>query len=107
MNGFVPILAVLAAVPAAAAPFTATEMMKLQRLADPQVSPDGKWVLYSQTEVDLAANARNSDLWIVPVAGGAPRRLTRDARSDTRGRWSPDGRRVPSCPPAGATGRCT
>ncbi len=94
MKRFVPMLAVLAAVPAAAAPFTATEMMKLQRLAEPQVSPDGKWVLYSQTEVDLAANARNSDLWIVPAAGGAPRRLTRNARSDTRGRWSPDGSRV-------------
>jgi dipeptidyl aminopeptidase/acylaminoacyl peptidase len=94
MKRFVPMLAVLAAVPAAAAPFTATEMMKLQRLADPQVSRDGKWVLYSQTEVDLAANARNSDLWIVPVAGGAPRPLTRNARSDTRGRFSPDGSRV-------------
>jgi dipeptidyl aminopeptidase/acylaminoacyl peptidase len=94
MKRFVPILVVLAAAPAAAAPFTATEMMSLQRLADPQVSPDGKWVLYNQTEVDLAANARNSDLWVVPAAGGAPRRLTRNAKSNTRGRWSPDGSRV-------------
>ena len=94
MKRFVPILAALAAVPAAAAPFTAAEMMKLQRLADPQVSPDGKWVLYSQTEVDLAANARNSDLWIVPVAGGEARRLTSHPKSDSRGRFSPDGRRI-------------
>jgi dipeptidyl aminopeptidase/acylaminoacyl peptidase len=83
-----------AAATAAATPFTAAEMMKLKRLADPQVSPDGKWVLYSQTDVDLAANTRNSDLWVVPIAGGEPRRLTSHAKSDSRGRFSPDGRRL-------------
>jgi len=86
--------AVMAAATLQAAPFTATEMMKLKRLADPQVSPDGKWVLYTQTDVDLAANSRNADLWIAPLAGGEPRRLTSDPKSDTRGRFSPDGRRI-------------
>ena len=80
--------------PLPAAPFTATEMMKLKRLADPQVSPDGKWVLYQQTDVDLPAGTRNTDLWIVPLAGGEPRRLTTNPASDTRGRFSPDGRRI-------------
>ena len=94
MKRSVVMLAVLAAAPAAAAPFTATEMMRLKRLADPQVSPDGRTVLYSQTDVDLPAATRNSDLWLVPVAGGEPRRLTSDAKSDSRGRWSPDGRRI-------------
>ena len=37
--------------PALSASFTATEMMKLERLADPAVSPDGKWVAYQSTEV--------------------------------------------------------
>src|SRR5439155_23568302 len=87
-------LAALGAAPVLAAPFTATEMMKLKRLADPQVSPDGKWVLYNQTDVDLAANTKNADLWIVPLAGGEPRRLTDHPRSDSRGRFSPDGRRI-------------
>jgi dipeptidyl aminopeptidase/acylaminoacyl peptidase len=69
-------------------------MMKLQRLSDPQVSPDGRQVLYTATQVDLAANSRNNDLWVVPLAGGEARRLTFHAKSDTRGRWSPDGRRI-------------
>jgi dipeptidyl aminopeptidase/acylaminoacyl peptidase len=94
MNRSILMLAILATAPAAAAPFTATEMMRLKRLSDPQVSPDGKWVLYSQTDVNLEAGTRNSDLWLVPLAGGEPRRLTSHPKSDTRGRFSPDGRRI-------------
>ena len=85
------ILSLLAAAPP---PFTATEMMRLERLADPQVSPDGKWIAYQSTQVDTAAWTRNADIWLVPAAGGAPRRFTEDPRSDTRPRWSPDGRRL-------------
>jgi dipeptidyl aminopeptidase/acylaminoacyl peptidase len=80
--------------PAAAADFTAAEMMRLQRLSDPQVSPDGRLVLYTATQVDLAGNTRNNDLFVVPLAGGEARRLTTHPRSDNRGRWSPDGRRI-------------
>src|SRR5438132_13745178 len=84
----------LAAALAAAPPFTATEMMRLPRLADPQLSPDGHWVAFQATQVDLAAGTRNIDLWVMPAAGGAPRRLTEDPASDSRPRWSPDGRRL-------------
>jgi len=73
--------------------FTAAEMMKLQRLSDPRLSPDGRSVAYAAVAVDLAANTRNSDLWLVPAAGNAlPRRLTTSPKSDTRPRWSRDGR---------------
>src|SRR5438477_10910660 len=82
------LLALLASVP-----FTATEMMRLQRLADPQLSPDGRLVAYQSTQIDLGAGTRNAEVWVVPVAGGAPRRITDDPRSDSRPRWSPDGRR--------------
>jgi dipeptidyl aminopeptidase/acylaminoacyl peptidase len=78
-----------------AAPFTAAEMMKLKRLADPHLSPDGKWVVYQATEIDLpGGGARNTDLWLQSLAGGEPRRLTSHAKSDSRGRFSPDGKRV-------------
>jgi len=86
---------VLAAASAGAAPFTVTEMMKLKRLGDPHVSPDGRWVVYAATEVDLPNNgARNTDLWLAPLQGGEPRRLTSHAKSDSRGRFSPDGKRI-------------
>ena len=87
-------LAGLAPAPSPAAPFTATEMMKLRRLADPQVSPDGSRVAFALTEVDLDGGKRNTDLWLVPVAGGEPRRITSSPASDSRPRWSPDGTRI-------------
>jgi dipeptidyl aminopeptidase/acylaminoacyl peptidase len=88
------VLAVTLAAPAAAGPLTATEMMRLKRLADPQISPDGKWVAYQAQEIDLPAGKRNTDIWVVPFAGGEPRRLTSHPTADTRPRWSPDGRRI-------------
>jgi dipeptidyl aminopeptidase/acylaminoacyl peptidase len=89
-------LLLTAAVAATPAPrFDAIQMMKLKRLADPQLSPDGKWVAYQSTDVALDAGTRNTDIWIVPADGsGAPRRLTDHAAADTRPRWSPDGRRI-------------
>jgi dipeptidyl aminopeptidase/acylaminoacyl peptidase len=90
-----PAAVLLAAASAAAAPpFTATEMMKLQRLGDPQLSPDGSLVVYVATAVTLGANSQNSDLWLVPTAGGVPRRLTNHPLADNRPRWSPDGTRI-------------
>jgi dipeptidyl aminopeptidase/acylaminoacyl peptidase len=85
-----------AAQPPAAPPrFTPEDMAGLSRLSDPQLSPDGRWVAYAATEVTMPAGTRNSDLWLVPLAGdAAPRRLTDDPKSDTRPRWSRDGKRL-------------
>lgn len=77
----------------AAAPFAAKDMHSLKRLADPQISPDGASVLYQQTTIEIG-KSRNTDLFLVPVAGGPPRQLTSNPRSDTHGRFSPDGRQI-------------
>src|SRR5258706_8175504 len=52
-------------------PFTFEDMMKLKRVGEPQVSPDGKWVIFSVVEVDLEANTKTPHIWIVPLAHGA------------------------------------
>ena len=78
----------------AAPRFTATEMMRLGRIADVQPSPDGTRVAYALTRVDLAAGKRDSDLWVVPLAGGEPRPLVPGPSSDSRPRWSRDGQRL-------------
>jgi dipeptidyl aminopeptidase/acylaminoacyl peptidase len=75
-------------------PIAFEDLMKVHRIADPQVSPDGRWVAYVQGDVDFEANKNIRHIWLVPVEGGEPRQLTRGDGSDTRPRWSPDGKSI-------------
>jgi dipeptidyl aminopeptidase/acylaminoacyl peptidase len=82
----------LSAVAQAKHPFTFEDMMKLKRVGDPQVSPDGKWVLFSVVDVSLEANTKTPHIWIVPTAGGQEKEIIADQDAD-RPRWAPDGKR--------------
>jgi dipeptidyl aminopeptidase/acylaminoacyl peptidase len=73
-------------------PFTFEDMMKLKRVGEPEVSPDGKWVIFSVVDVDLDANTKTPHIWIVPTAGGEEREIIADQDAD-RPRWAPDGKR--------------
>ena len=73
-------------------PFTFQDMMKLKRVGEPEVSPDGKWVILSVVDVDLEANTKTPHIWIVPTAGGQEREIIADQDAD-RPRWAPDGKR--------------
>src|SRR3984893_18202550 len=75
-------------------PFTFEDMMKLKRVDEPVPSSDGKWVVFSATDVDLAANTKISHLWIVPASGGESKRLNETANHEARARFSPDGKRL-------------
>src|SRR3981189_2044235 len=89
------VVALLFALPLAAQtkhPFTFEDMMKLKRVGEPVPSPDGKWVLFSAVDVDLATNKKTPHIWIVPLAGGPERVLIADQDGD-RPRWAPDGKR--------------
>ena len=72
-------------------PITFDDMMKVQRISDPRVSPDGRWVAYVQGAVDFEANKVVNHIWLISTGGGEPRQLTNGEGSDTRPRWSPDG----------------
>jgi dipeptidyl aminopeptidase/acylaminoacyl peptidase len=75
-------------------PFDFAAMMALKRMSDPQISPDGKWVTFTVQTVDVAANRKPSQIWIAPLAGGAPRQITHDGEANQRARWSPDSKRI-------------
>jgi dipeptidyl aminopeptidase/acylaminoacyl peptidase len=75
-------------------PLSFESLISLGRVGDPQISPDGRWVAYSVTRIDIEKNAGNSDIWMVPIAGGTPTQLTRSDKRDNNARWSPDGKQI-------------
>ena len=79
---------------AAGRPMTVDDLLAVKGVSDPQVSPDGKWVVYVVSELDRDSGKTNSDLWLVPVAGGEARRLTTAPGADHHPRWSPDGKTI-------------
>jgi dipeptidyl aminopeptidase/acylaminoacyl peptidase len=81
----------IAAQQAAKHPITFDDMIKMHRIAEPQISPDGKWVAYTVATPDMDANRNVTNIWIVPTTGGAPAQLTQSGH-DSSPVWSPDGK---------------
>ena len=70
-------------------PMTVENLFDFKRVADPQVSPDGKLVVYVVTSVDLAANKTASAIWLASTEKGEPRQLTNvPGKKDRHPRWS-------------------
>jgi len=96
--GFLFVLSVVLICGAAAAqdapekkPITVDDLWAMGRVSDPQVSPDGQFVVFSSTRYDMEKNKGETAIYRVPVAGGVARRLTATGASCSRPRFSPDG----------------
>jgi len=74
--------------------YTVEDLMKVRRLGDPQVSPDGRTVAFTIGDVNFAANRILTQISVVPTAGGEMKQLTSGDRSSTSPRWSPDGKKI-------------
>jgi dipeptidyl aminopeptidase/acylaminoacyl peptidase len=94
MRRFLLLLTACALVFAQKQPFDVNALLELKRIGDPQLSPDGKLVAFTVQSVDVAANKKPVQVWIVPLEGGAPRQITQDGESNQRPRWSPDSKRI-------------
>ncbi|HEX9894673.1 MAG TPA: S9 family peptidase, partial [Gemmatimonadales bacterium] len=70
---------------------TVDDYFAIKRVADPRVSPDGRWVAYTVSTSVLADDKSESRIWMAPVAGGDPIPLTMKGASASSPRWSPDG----------------
>ena len=85
-------------------PMTFADLMAMKRVSDPQISPSGKWVMFSVMDVSLEKNTKVNHLWVVPldptrddkaVTNGAPsERQVTFGEGETFGRFSPDGKSV-------------
>ena len=71
--------------------FTGSDLFGLTIAADPQVSPDGKTIVYVRRTGDVMTDKMQSSLWLIDVASG---RQTPFATDGSSPRWSPDGARI-------------
>ena len=69
---------------------TIDDLLGLRTAGGTQISPDGRWVVYTVGETNIEKDAYVTHLYLVPAAGGASVQLTRGDKSATSPRWSPD-----------------
>lgn len=81
---------------AEARPFTARDMATLDRVSDPRVSPDGRYVIYAQRVVDYDANKARQELWLVDLKAAAPtaRKLEVSEGGVVSARWAADSKTI-------------
>ncbi|MCC7322591.1 MAG: PD40 domain-containing protein, partial [Gemmatimonadaceae bacterium] len=70
---------------------TVDDLLSLESAGGSQLSPDGAWVAYTVTTTDWKADAFVGQLWVVNVASGERRQLTRHPKGISGVQWSPDG----------------
>src|SRR5277367_6828253 len=76
------------------APFDVQAMLKLARISEPQLSPDGKTIAFTVQSVDLDQNTKPKQIYLVPTDGGTPRQITSQGTDNERPQWSPDSKTI-------------
>ncbi len=79
---------------AAKHPFSIHDMLAMERISDPQVSPDGQRIVFVVRRTDLEADRGRTDLWLVDADGNNLLQLTTDPENDYNPRWLPDGSEI-------------
>ncbi len=73
---------------------TFEDMMAMKRLGDTAVSPDGKWLAYSVTTVDLAKNTKTAELWLQKIEGGEPFKVAVAQPGDSGIQFAPNNKQI-------------
>jgi dipeptidyl aminopeptidase/acylaminoacyl peptidase len=73
---------------------TFADLMAMKRVSDPQISPSGRWVMFSVMDVSLEKNTKTNHLWVVSLNGGDDEKQVTFGDGETFGQFSPDGRWV-------------
>src|SRR5215468_10235428 len=72
---------------------TFDDLIKLQRVTEPAISPDGKWVAYTVAVPDMETNRNATNIWMLATSGGEAIQLTQSGK-DSSPVWSPDGKTI-------------
>jgi dipeptidyl aminopeptidase/acylaminoacyl peptidase len=86
--------ACLASLAAAQRPITIDDYFQIHEVHDPQLSPDGRWIAYTDKTPLLKTDKNEERIWVVPASGGEPIALTATGVSSSHPRWSPDGKYI-------------
>ena len=73
-------------------PLTPDDIFAFKSVSDPRISPDGAWVAYTVSQMDQKKDGSDTDIYMAPLAGGEPLRVTTSDKAETSPRWSPDNR---------------
>ncbi len=92
--GFACALAMGPAAVAQMKPLTMDDLLRMHRVNEAQISPDGKWVVYSVATPDLDANRNASNIWMVATDGASEPVMLTQSGHDSSPVWSPDGKRI-------------
>ncbi|HEY5086271.1 MAG TPA: hypothetical protein VII66_02840, partial [Gemmatimonadaceae bacterium] len=68
------------------------DLARMRDVRDPQCSPDGKWVAYTVSTIDVKADKHNSHVWMVSADGAKDIQVTESQESESGPQWSPDGK---------------
>ena len=69
------------------------DLARMRDVRGPQCSPDGKWVAYTVSTVDVKADKHNSHVWMLRTDGTGPDlQVTESQKSESSPEWSPDGK---------------
>src|SRR5687767_8659440 len=77
-------------------PMTLVDLLSIPRVGDPQLSPDGRTIIFMLSTPDWPANRRVAHLWRINADGTGMRRLTNEPGPPPTARWSPDSSTIAS-----------
>ena len=75
-------------------PMGLVDLLNVPRVGDPQLSPDGREILFTRSESDWKSGRRVTHIWRARIGSGDPMQLTHGAESENAPRWSPDGKTI-------------
>jgi dipeptidyl aminopeptidase/acylaminoacyl peptidase len=67
---------------------------EMESVGSPQISPDGKFIVFARGWIDKSNDQQRSNVWITDVEGKRIRELTRGSWRDYGPVWSPDGKKI-------------
>ncbi len=73
--------------------FDYMDIFDLQMVSNPEISPDGKLVIYEKHQFDVMTDKRMSNLWLIGVDGKGHQPLTSGKKSHGGVQWHPEGDR--------------